>query len=547
MAETYDYIIVGAGSAGCVLANRLSEDPSNNVLLLEAGGTNRNFLIRMPKGIGKVVGNPKYAWHYGVSQDRGDGVVINEGWVRGRGLGGSSAINGMIYMRGQPEDYDHWEREAGSEWGWKAMKQAFRSIEDHELGDDGVRGVGGPVHISAGKLRYPLTEIAIETGQSLGLERREDLNREDQEGIGYICHNIKNGQRQSAAACFLDPIRNRRNLTIITDVVVDRVLFDGRRASGVQCRRGGVPVLYKARREIVLSAGTIVSPKILQLSGIGPGDLLRSLGIDVVQDSPDVGKRLLEHMGFMTSFRLKGDRGINHRLYGLGLVRSVLEYLAFGAGPLATGPLEVGAFVRTSEREPTPNLQLFIGGITFEIDKDRNDPVQMARVDRLPGVSILCSMNHLTSEGSVELASSDPDIEPKILPNWLSTEHDRRQAVEMLRYIRKFAAQRPIADYIVEELVPGTHIETDEEILKEVRRAAVCGTHAVRTCRMGRDDRSVVDERLRVRGVTGLRVVDCSVMPGSISGNTNGPAMATGWRASDLILEDGRLSNMGVA
>jgi choline dehydrogenase-like flavoprotein len=240
------------------------------------------------------------------------------------------------------------------------------------------------------------------------------------------------------------------------------------------------------------------------------------------------------------TFRLAGERGINHRLYGLGLARSVIEYLTFHSGPLATGPFEVGAFVRTAPREPTPNLQLFMGGVTFEIPKDRNEPVSAARVEREPGISIVAALLHMESEGRIEVTSADPDAPLAIHPNWLGTEGDQRQAIDTVRYIRKFAAQAPLARCIAGELKPGTELQTDEEILAALRRAATCGTHAVRTCRMGRDERAVVDERLRVKGVSGLRVADCSVMPAIISGNTNAPAMATGWRAADLILEDAR-------
>lgn len=541
MNAKYDYIIVGAGSAGCVLANRLSADPRNRVLLLEAGGENKHFLVHMPKGIGKLVSNPAHSWRYPVQQERARGINVNENWVRGRGLGGSSAVNGMIYTRGQPQDYDIWEQEAGPEWGWQAMKRAFRAIEDHELGDDGVRGAGGAVHVSTGKFRYPLAEQLIKAGQQMGLERREDLNREQQDGVGYYCHNIKNGKRQSASTAFLDPVRHRPNLHVVTNVHVDRILFSGRRASGVECRLHGERVTYESQGEIILSAGALNSPKLLQLSGIGPALLLQSQGIPVIQDSPEVGSRMLEHLAITLSYRLMGDRGINHRYYGLGLARSAVEYLARKSGPLATGPFEVGAFIRTSPAEPRPNAQLYLGGLSLDVPKEGGTAgARLKSVERLAGMTLCGQLIQLKSEGAIAISTAHADAPLTITPNWLSHEKDRRSAVELVRYMRRYAAQPAIARFISEEMRPGPECQSDEEILQAVRRLATCGLHAVRSCRMGRDEKSVVDERLRVRGVQGLRVVDCSIMPGLISGNTNAPAMATGWRASDLIIEDAR-------
>lgn len=492
----------------------------------------------MPKGIGKLVLNPVHAWHFPVEQPRVEGEPAGEMWIRGRGLGGSSAINGMIYVRGQAADYTEWEARGATGWGWPTMREAFRAIEDHELGDDGLRGVGGAVHVSTGKFRYPLSEALIAAGEQMGLERREDLNREDNEGVGYYLHNIKNGRRQSAATTFLEPARGRANLDVRTGVHVDRVVLDGHnRAVAVETRCGGRPERFDASTEIILCAGALLSPHILQLSGIGPAQTLRAAGVEALVDRRDVGCRMLEHLGFTLAYRLRGAEGINREFYGSGLLKNVLRYFLFHNGPLATGPFEVGAFVRCTPQARRPDAQLYGGAFTFARGDD-NFPVPLADVEREPGLTLYGQLLRLTSEGEVAIRSADPAAPPAIRPNWLSTEEDCRTAIAMVRYMRRYMSQPAIAPSIELELFPGAACQSDEQILDAFRRFSLCGTHAVASCRMGSDEHAVVDPTLKVNGVRNLRVADCSVMPATISGNTNAPAMALGWRAADLILAD---------
>ncbi len=536
MGEQWDYVIVGAGSSGCVLAERLSADGRTRVLVLEAGGTDRNPLIHMPKGMAKLVTNPKHTWFFPVSQPRVEGEPASEMWVRGLGLGGSSSINGMIYIRGQPEDYADWEARGATGWGWQTMKRAFRAIEDHELGDDGVRGVGGPVHVSTNRFRYPVAEALIAAGEQMGLPRHEnDLNREDQEGVGYYVHNIYRGRRQSASTVFLKPAMRRSTVKVVTGAHADRILFDRGRAMAVEAIVAGERRRFEVAGEVILSAGALMSPAILQRSGVGPGAVLRAAGVEPIVDSPDVGGRMRDHLGFAISYRLKRTRGVNHEFYGAGLMKNVARYYLARSGPLATGPFEVGAFVRTTTEVDRPDAQLYMGGFTFARSDDDNFPVPLADVERAPGATCYGQLLRLTSEGTVRITSADPAVLPEIQPNWMATAEDRASALAMIRYMRRYMAQPAIAPFLERESFPGAQHQSDEDLFGLFRRLSTCGTHAVASCRMGSDNAAVVNPDLCVNGVSGVRIVDCSVMPAPVSGNTNAPAMALAWAAADRI------------
>lgn len=525
-----DYIIVGAGSSGCVLADRLTRSGRNQVLLIESGPRDSNPLIRMPRGFGKTITDEKLTWRY-VAAKTG-GYNEPEYWVRGRVLGGSSSVNGMVYVRGQPSDYDEWSALGCTGWGWQDMKRCFLAMEDHQFGASDMRGIGGPLKITQHPKRQKVCEAMIAAAGELGVPRAEDLNAIDGSGFGYQPRTIWHGQRQSAAKAFLHPAMKRANLIVQTDTDVLRILFDGARAVGVKVRTAAGERDILAR-EVILSAGALNSPVLLQRSGIGAAAQLRQAGVEVRVDSPDVGGNMREHRLLMNQYRLRSGSE-NSEFHGMGLVRSVLRYAFLRGGPLTSAAFEVGGFIRTEPGEGRPDAQLGMGPMS--VDRASGG---MA-LEREPGALCGGYVMRPESQGTIVITSPDPDVPALIDPNYLATDYDKRVSLALFRFIRRIFSQPSLAPYVVQETAPGVQIETDDEILDAFHRVGGSGYHAAGTCRMGQDPRSVVDASLRVRGVQGLRVADISVMPSLVSGNTNAPAMAMAWRASEIIEAEGR-------
>jgi choline dehydrogenase-like flavoprotein len=512
-----------------VLANRLSADPGVDVLLIEAGGEDSNPLIAMPRGFGELLGDPTTMWFYPTRPFGPDQQV--EHWLRGKTLGGSSAVNGMIYNRGARADYDALERRGNPGWGWEEMLAAFTTIEGSSLGASEARGAAGPLQVSSVDVSDPLLEDVIAAGTELGWRRTRDLNETDEERIGYAMATICDGRRCTAADAFLHPIRARPNLSVALNTVVDRVLLDGGRASGVQ----GRGFEARAAREVILAAGSIATPKILQLSGIGPADTLRSAGVDVVVESPNVGARMREHRTFTLQFRLAEELGYNRLLATeAGQAEAAAQYESSREGPLATPSFDLVAFYKTRPELDRPDAQIQIAPFSMEPFV----PGKPVRVESEPGMICIGFLLRPDSEGRIDVTSADPDAPPAIEANYYATEHDRETAVGVFRVIRRLFATEPLAGRVACETVPGPDVETDQEILDAGLRLGGCGYHAIGTCAMGPDDGDVVDSRLRVRGVDDLRVVDASVLPTMISGNLNGPVTALAWRAADFLLED---------
>ena len=533
--SVWDYIIVGAGAAGCVLAERLTKSGKNRVLLIEMGPRGDGFLtsqyIHMPKGFRKTLHDPALTSTFMTEPEgRKQRKFV---WVRGKVLGGSSAVNGMIYIRGHPQDYDDWEAAGCTGWGWQEIERCFRLIEDHELGDDGIRGSGGPLPISIQKRPTAFTEAVIAAGEAIGLPRLEDLNRHDPEGAAYSPCNIRNGKRVSAADAFLKPARDRTNLAVVTDTRVERIVFENRRATSVVCKQLGQSVRYSARGEIIVAAGTLDSPRLLQLSGIGPAGLLSGLGIPVIHNCDSVGANMRDHKPVRMQYRLKQPGlSYNNELSGWRLAKNVVKYLIAHDGLLAT-TYDLCALARSRADVPRPDFQMIISAYSVVPGKE---PVAF---EREPGASVHLFPVRPESLGSIRISSADPTAAPVVKANYNATENDRRVTVDSVRYVRRLFGQAALQSHVAGEFDPGPQAVTDDDILAACEMSGP-SAHATGTCQMGTAERDVVDPKLRARGVSGLRVVDASIFPTLVSGNTMGPVMAAAWRASEIILADQR-------
>ncbi|MCA3573858.1 MAG: GMC family oxidoreductase N-terminal domain-containing protein [Aestuariivirga sp.] len=536
MADSFDYIIVGAGSAGCVLADRLSANGRHRVLLLEAGGSDMRFYVQMPLGYGKTFYDKSVNWMYQAEPDPG----LNgqrDVYPRGKLLGGSSSINAMVYIRGHRADYEDWKAAGNAGWGWEDVLPVYLKMEDYAEGDPQLRGRGGPVHISdLGEQAHPLCRPFVAATEAAGLGFTPDFNGVSQEGVGLYQFTIKGGRRLSAARAFLRPAMKRKNLRVETHAQATKILFEGSRAVGVAYVQRGQPREARAG-EVILAGGAINSPQLLQLSGIGPGALLQSLGIPLVRENANVGARMQDHHGINYTWRMKVPTLNDELRPWWGKLKAGLQYLLTRKGPLSLSINQGGGFFRTSPEMTRPNMQLYMQAFSTLIPKAGERPI--LNPDPFSGLSLGLSNCRPTSTGEVMIHSPDPLKHPRISFNAFSTNSDVEEMLAAVKFLRAIAAQEPLKSLMAEELRPGPDVTSDEAMIHDFRQRSGTVYHHACTCRMGPDPHdSVVDPRLRVHGVDGLRVCDASVFPNLIAGNTNAPAMMVGWRGADIMLED---------
>jgi choline dehydrogenase len=531
-ALEFDYVIVGAGSAGCVLANRLSADGRHSVLLLEAGPKDTNLWIHVPLGYGKLFKEKTVNWMYQTEPEPElDGRTVFQ--PRGKVLGGSSSINGLLYVRGQHEDYDRWRQRGNAGWGYDDVLPYFKKAENQQRGADKYHGVGGPLSVSNLGHPDPLSAAFIDAAAETGLPVNPDFNGATQEGAGFFQTTTRGGRRASTAVAYLRPARGRSNLRVETSALAQRILFEGRRARGVEYRQGGALRTATARKEVLVSSGAYNSPQLLQLSGVGPAELLKQHGIDVVLDAPGVGNDLQDHLQVRIVMRCTQPITLNDILnHPVRRVMAGARYAAFRTGPLTIAAGTSGAFFKTNPRLASPDVQIHF--LPFSTDK------MGEKMHPFSGFSASVCQLRPESRGSLRIKSADPSVPPAIRINYLATETDRAAFVDGIKMLRKILAAPALKPFVIGEVEPGPKIASDEEILNFCRQRGSTVYHPTSTCRMGNDPLAVVDQRLRVRGIEGLRVVDASIMPDLMSGNTNAPTIMIAEKASDMILEDAR-------